>query len=189
MFKFLPSIRRVAIGATGALIYALTVFPSGLHAQGAENNFCAQLLTAHPAGGSGLRAEVQTLVAASPGVAKDIHSCACPAEGAEVSVLPNAGQGKAIGSGLANALKKIKNPDVADEIKGLIAQSCSEELKTAFLKGTEDQTAAIDEGGDGAGDDGGATAAPGFGPIGRRAPTLAVNPGGNGTGGGAVSPN
>ncbi len=180
MFKLIPSARAALIGTVGVLGLCATgaLFPS--FAQDAESNFCSQLLTAHPDGGGNLTAEVQALVAASPDVAGDIHGCACPAEGADVSVLPNAGQSQAIGKGLANAIKKINNPDLVDELKQMVAQSCSKDLKTAFLNNAGEETAAID---DGSGDGG---APVGGGPA---APVLTVGSSGGGTGGGTVSPN
>ena len=115
MFTFLPSAKVALLSAAGIVGFCAAGVLSPSYAQDAEGSFCSQLLTAHPQGGAGLAGEVQVLVAASPDLASDIHGCACPAEGADASALPNAGQSQALGKGLANAIKKIKNPDLVDE--------------------------------------------------------------------------
>ena len=166
-------------------------------AEPADDSFCSQLLTAHPQGGDALSAEVKALVQASPAIANDIHSCACPAANAQTTVLPNAAQSQAIGLGLAQAVKKLKkNPEAVDAINLMITNSCSKSLQTAYLSGvTDEATAAPGGNGNGQGGPGNgnggppAPFTPGNGNGNGNAPVLVVTPGGGGTGGGAVSRN
>ncbi len=173
--------------------------------QSEASNFCQQLLSAHPNGGAALAAEVSALVVAAPDAASEIHGCACPAN--PVNAAANNAQAQAIGQGLSQAVLRINqsNPDAAQSISTTVAQSCSPNLKTAFLQGTGDQTAANRGGGGGqpgGGQPGGGQPGggpppgggggggqPGGGPPPGPPPGPIGSGGGGGTGGGPVSPN
>ncbi len=174
-------------GFVGAffLVAAFALASTGVVAQQAQGGeaFCTALLSEHPEGGQGLVSEVKNLVAAAPDVAGDIIGCAAGASKAQSS---------AIGSGLSKAVAGLKNtnPELADKIAALVAGSDNSQLVAGYSGGeAEEATAAIDDGGAGAGDGGSAPGgAPGFG-GGPAAPVLTVGSSGSGTGGGTVSPN
>ncbi len=141
-----------------------------------------QLLAAYPNCGAQFEAAVQALVVASPqSAAQVMGTLKAPndlSDGPKVSACHSGSIGKA----LAKAVVQINenDPQTASQITALIAQSGNQNLQTAFLSGTGDQTAANDGGGNqgaggGGGDGGGAPGATGGG---------AGGTGGGGTGGG-----
>lgn len=177
------------LGAVTGLMIALAgPLASTAQAQAAQTqedaNFCAALLTAHPQGGEALTTEVKNLVAAAPDAAADIVGCTGQA---------NKAQTQAIGRGLAQVVASIKNtnPQLADQIAELVADSGNKVLQTAYQGGTgEPATAATP------GTEGGAGTPPGagttpvtFAPTSAPVPILTVTPGGGGTGGGTISGN
>lgn len=196
---FVASLFSISGLKTGAFVSAAYAQQSDAPQQQAADsgaqtgNAIQQLLAAHPNGGDALAAEVSALVTANPDFAADILAAVAQA---------NPDQAKALGAGLASAVQALNatDPEAAAKVSAQVAASPNQAVKTAFLQGSGDQTAALP------GDTTGATPAPapaapaaptGAGPVataagpsGPSAGTLSVGSSGGGTGGGgAVSPN
>ena len=166
--------------------------PPGNNQQGQIDVSAAvqQLIANYPNGGAEFISAIAALVVASPDSASAIINA--------VNQSPNKIHAKHAGQGLSQAVATINqtNPQAASQITALIAQSNNQDLQTAFLAGTGDQTAATNPGdgqqagpGQGDADQPGATGdLPGGGPAGGTFPgggaAGGTFPGGTGVGGG-----